>query len=395
MGSLSKIKASNFLSLKDVTVSLGPLNVLVGPNGAGKTNFLSAIKFLGDTARNDLIPAIETFGGFDSLRFRGSGENAPISLSVEAQFTKNASNAAPDEYTLTITQRRFRKARLIQRTEQFVFKRMRGRGRRITISGETVQIVRDKNNQEEQSLSLKETSAGLSTLRKLGRSADSEEIERLAILFETFRVFEVDVRAARQPSPQKEDNKLAHDARNLAAFLSWMHRAHRDAFESIVDDMKNILPGFKNIRLIPIGGASEGISIAIEEDHLSGTTPLTAASFGTIRSLALLAMLHDPEPPMLTCVEEIDHGLHPYALDRIVERLREATTKTQIIVATHSPALVNRMRPNELIVCERDKSDGSSIIPAISSDVVAKMEEESGLALGELWFSGSLGGTPE
>ncbi len=65
-----------------------------------------------------------------------------------------------------------------------------------------------------------------------------------------------------------------------------------------------------------------------------GTTPLASASFGTIRALALLAMLHDPDPPKLTCVEEVDHGLHPYALDRIVERLRDASTRTQVLAAT-------------------------------------------------------------
>lgn len=106
-------------------------------------------------------------------------------------------------------------------------------------------------------------------------------------------------------------------------------------------------------------------------------------------------MLHDPKPPKLSCVEEIDHGFHPYALDRIVERLRLASERTQILVATHSPALVNRLDSKELIVCERDINTGSSLIPAIDADLVREMEEESNLPLGELWFSGTLGGSCE
>lgn len=75
-----------------------------------------------------------------------------------------------------------------------------------------------------------------------------------------------------------------------------------------------------------------------------------------------------------------------------MERLREASLRTQFLIATHSPALADRLHPDELVVCER-RDDGSSAIPAISHkqirDIVTRSE---GLPLGELWFSGALGG---
>src|SRR5690606_8844873 len=121
-------------------------------------------------------------------------------------------------------------------------------------------------------------------------------------------------------------------------------------------------------------------------------TQLADASYGTIRLLGLLALLYDPDPPALTCVEEIDHGLHPQALELLVHRLREASERTQFLIATHSPALADRLKPEELIVCER-RDDGSSVIPAVSQDKVQEIIERSeGLPLGELWFSGALGG---
>lgn len=103
-------------------------------------------------------------------------------------------------------------------------------------------------------------------------------------------------------------------------------------------------------------------------------------------------MLHDPNPPRLTCLEEIDHGFHPHALDRVVERLREASERTQIIVATHSPALVNRLEPGELIIFERDPNTGATRIADLDPARARKMEQESGYRMGELWFSGILGG---
>lgn len=75
-----------------------------------------------------------------------------------------------------------------------------------------------------------------------------------------------------------------------------------------------------------------------------------------------------------------------------MQRLREAAERTQFIVATDSPALVNQLRPQEFVVCDRD-DDGASIIPALTVDEVqAIVEESGGQPLGELWFSGVLGG---
>ena len=157
--------------------------------------------------------------------------------------------------------------------------------------------------------------------------------------------------------------------------------------------MHAIAPSVKGVEFVNIGGVDDNaVALKIRERGLAGLTNMSEASFGTIRAMALLAMLHDPNPPKITCVEEIDHGLHPHALDRIVERLRSASQRTQLLVVTHSPALANRLKPKELIVCERDYESGASIIPAVESDMIALMAEESDLSLGELWFSGVLGG---
>jgi predicted ATPase len=138
------------------------------------------------------------------------------------------------------------------------------------------------------------------------------------------------------------------------------------------------------------------VVLNLVEAALPGSTKLQEASYGSIRALALLALLYDPSPPRLTCIEEIDHGLHPHILDRLVELLRQASSRTQFLIATHSPALVNRLTPDELIVCERGE-DAASRIPAIDPETVRAMERElqGEIGLGELWFSGALGGCPE
>ncbi|WP_081619293.1 AAA family ATPase [Thioalkalivibrio sp. ALE28] len=403
MRPLHSISAENFLSLNDVQVELRDLNVLVGPNAAGKTNLLKVIQFLGDTVRTDLLPAIESHGGFEALRFRGARSKSTsssnrIKIGIKAQVTTYASANAPDEYGLTFWQRRVRSAKsgdekqILARIENLQFKRTQGRGRRITVRGGKVTIDDGaRTDSDQQELGLASRSSGLSTLRRLGRNAGAIQVDELAKLFETFRVFEVDGWAARRPSRETTTSRLESDGSNVAAFLSWLSVAHPETFGLLKDDLSTIVPGIIDLELHPIGGSQEGVEIRIVEESLTGTTPLGAASFGTVRAIAILAMLHDPNPPLLTCVEEIDHGLHPHALDRIVERMRDAKERTQLIVVTHSPALVNRLDPSELIVCERNHL-GESVIPAIDPELVAEMSDSTELDLGELWFSGALGG---
>ncbi|HEX7690043.1 MAG TPA: AAA family ATPase [Burkholderiaceae bacterium] len=399
MRSLLSITAKNFLSLQDVEVELQELSVLVGPNGAGKSNLLKVIQFLGDTARYDLGPAIQEHGGYERLVFRSPSKEhrAPrITLGIKGRFTKNSSDIAPDEYTLSFSQRQGNAAAhnlvFSQRREEFIFKRKAGPGRRITIAGGKAEIQRATQQRQ---LALATTSSGLSTLPKLGRDEGGEQITMLADLLKNFRVFEVDAKKARRPAEfDRENSKLLDsDAGNLASFLRWLHDYESDVFELFVDDLRTIAPTVEDVRVVKIGGGSdEAVAVQLKERGLAGLTNMSEASFGTIRAMALLAMLHDPNPPRLTCVEEIDHGLHPHALDRIVERLRSASRRTQLLVVTHSPALANRLNPGELIVCERDLETGASRIPAISSINVARMAAVSNLSLGELWFSGALGG---
>lgn len=400
-GRLLELHVENFRSLRDVTIPLGPLTVLVGPNGVGKSNVLKVFDFLAAIIRTDLRPALEEQGGFDEVAFWG-GEKPPTSLQIhlKATWTTHASRTAPDEYSLTIRRRSSPKpdrpdSYTLSRQESFQFKRTGGRGRRITISGEEARVVDRRAGRESDSGSfgIQRLSSGLSTLPRLGRSDGGEEVTRVAERLSSFRVFDVDVAAARQPTRARSTlaASLEPHAENLAAFLVQLS-ADEERWGRLTEDARRLLPQLEAIEFEQVGGYADRLAVVLHERGLRRTTPLADASFGTVRLLGLLAMLYDPHPPALTCIEEIDHGLHPQALELIVERMREASERTQLIVATHSPALVDRLKPQEFIVCDRDDS-GASIIPALSVDEVEDIVAETGdQPLGELWFSGVLGG---
>ncbi|MFI7521362.1 AAA family ATPase [Micromonospora globbae] len=393
---LLRLKVSNFRSLRDVEVRLAPLNVLVGPNGAGKSNLLDVIAFLGDATRDDLEPALDRRGGFHRVQFRG-GLAPESSIGIEVETALSSREAATDTYALTFSSVRspVRGDRhLLRSTESFTFKDAAGPARHITIDGGKITFSRP--GAAESAVSIREGSLGLSLLPKLSPDDGGEQVEALADLFSTFRVFDVNVPAARRPSQEQMSERLSNDASNLASFLAYLAIEHRERFAALHRDARAFIPGLQSLEFTPIGGAGQGVVLNLVEAGLRGSTQLQEASYGSIRALALLALLYDPAPPRLTCIEEIDHGLHPHILDRLVELLRQASDRTQFLIATHSPALVNRLTPDELIVCERGE-DAASRIPAIDPETVRAMERElqGEIGLGELWFSGALGGCPE
>jgi len=395
---LIALEVENYRSLRRINLPLTSLNVLVGPNGAGKSNLLEVFRFLSDMINTDLEPALDVRGGFDQVVFHGGlRDPSTIRIGLRATWSTYSSATAPDQYDLRIERRKYKTRTSLSRRETFQFKRTQGRGRRISISGEGATIVGiDSNRQEspERTLGIRRLSSGLSTLPRLSPEEGGAEVAALAERLAAFRVFDMSVAMARRPSrfPRGTRETLEPDASNLSAFLLALREQDGELWDSLVDDAIEVLPQLDDIDFDYPSGAAREVVLVLHERGMRTATQLADASYGTIRLLGLLALLYDPDPPALTCVEEIDHGLHPQALELLVERLRQASENSQFLIATHSPAFADRLKPEELIVCER-RDDGSSAIPALSTSQMLEIVEASeNLPLGELWFSGALGG---
>lgn len=396
---LTELRVDNFRSLRKVRLPLGPVNVLVGPNGAGKTNVLEVFRLLADIVHVDLSRALDMRGGVDKLVFRG-GDRPPkfIQVEVKGRLTEEHNpKEGAEEYRLRV------ETDPLARKEEFDFSFSdTGSWREIIVTGGRAMSMDRKADGRfsaqrlpdvlTQTIGIQPLSSGLSTLPRLSDEFGGREVGAIADLLSNFRIFDVEVAKAFMPVAFGGDEPLRDDASNLAAFLLRLRDNHADIWERLEADAIEVLPQLEGIDFDYPSGAGRSVVVVLRERGLRWPTQLMDASYGTIRLLGLLAMLHDPQPPALTCVEEIDHGLHPQALEILVERVREASERTQFIIATHSPALADRLRPEELIVCERG-DEGESVIPVLSAGRIREIVRASeGMPLGELWFSGALGG---
>jgi predicted ATPase len=384
---ITSLQVSGFRSLEDVDVPLGPMTVLVGPNGSGKTNVLNVLRFLATTVRFDLEAALERWGGYDRVLRQSDPPARQVKIGVKGQITQHARPTSPDVYSLEVSLTR---ASRIRRSETFEFKRYRGPGRKITVSGAKFHISGDKTLTR--SLASQDAT-GLATLPRLGDDEGGEGIRTFAEFLSTIRVLEPNVEAARQPG-RLVPASISEDASNLSSALLHLKEQAPDRFEDLQHDVRQILPGLERIHFQALAGSAQGVVVQLVETGLNRRVDLADASFGTVRGLAILAALHDPDPPPMTAIEEIDHGLHPYALDILIDRMRATSARTQLLLTTHSPTLVNRLTADELIVCHRDARSGASVIPALAKEEMKAALDSTDLGLGELWFAGAIEGIP-
>jgi len=154
----------------------------------------------------------------------------------------------------------------------------------------------------------------------------------------------------RQPQPATlPTDVLLPDASNLGLLLNQIE--HSGAAKKFHELLKRFLPRFERVSTLTQGGT---IQFFLHEDDLQAPIPATRLSDGTIRFLAMNAVLLQPSPPPLVCIEEPELGLHPDALSIVADLLIDASQRTQLIVTTHSDALLSYLShdPESVLVCE-------------------------------------------
>jgi predicted ATPase len=132
------------------------------------------------------------------------------------------------------------------------------------------------------------------------------------------------------------------------------------------------------------------LRLMVKEDGLNSRTPATRLSDGTLRWLTLLIILLDPAPPPVICIDEPELGLHPDILPTLADLLREASTRTQLIVTTHSRSFLDAFTDTPEAVCICERVEGSTVIERLDSERVKVWLDK--YSLGRLWTSGEIGG---
>ena len=173
-------------------------------------------------------------------------------------------------------------------------------------------------------------------------------------------------------------------------------RQKHDRFERVVDELRRCVSEIDRISFYDLRGGLRAIQV--EQTGLPDPVPLSEVSDGTRIMLALLTLMNVENPPPVLLLEDIDHGLHPRLYEQLVDFLRTlaAQGRTQIIATTHNPYLIDEFRemPEAVVIVE--KQDGQSTLSNLDERLKTMLEpgEELEMPLGQVWFSGLVGGVP-
>jgi predicted ATPase len=192
---------------------------------------------------------------------------------------------------------------------------------------------------------------------------------------------------ARQPiSAGQPIERLEENASNLAQILARYQSDFRPTFDLINELMKKF---YEPIKSVEVRIVSTHLQVAILEEG-GFSTPAYRLSDGTLRWLALLAILLNPTPGPVTCIEEPELGLHPDMIPTLADLLRDASTRTQLILTTHSQSLVECFSDDPESVCVCEKIDGATRIRRLNREKLSSWLED--YSLGQLWAKGEIGG---
>ena len=379
----------NFLSFgpDNDGIDLRALNVFIGPNGSGKSNLIEAISFL-RSAPKDMGEVTRKGGGVSEWIWKGAqDQRAELSAAFEGSVGQS-SLPLVHEVAFGVAGGRF--DLLEEKIHDLAEPGGMGCGYYSTAFSDGGPVVARVTHEGEQEWETAPAKAGQSILSQLRDPVHFPEITWLADAYERIRIYR-EWSFGRNTvfrTPQAADmrnGKLEEDCSNLGLFLSRLRKTPK-VKATIVEHLKQLYEGLTDFDVVAEGGA---VQVFFTEGEFS--IPATRLSDGTLRYLCLVAILCDPEPPPLICIEEPELGLHPDILPAVADLLKAASRRTQIIVTTHSDILVDAMTdcPESVVVCE--KHEGKTEMTRLSSADLAVWLEK--YRLGQLWIKGQLGGT--
>lgn len=370
---------------------LGPLNILIGPNGSGKSNLIEAMELLRATP-TDFAAAIRDGGGATEWLWKGDKNQRSAEIDVNLTIPKHE----PLRYRLEFGVSSSRVEVFDESLEDskpkqgyaepfFYYRFQKGRpviNIRHQESGYSTtqrKLRRDDLAPDQSVLAQRKEPDLYPELTMVGRYLGA---------IHTFREWSFGRYASiRQPQPADLlENRLLPDSSNLALLLNQIEHKDGRRFNQL---LKRFFPRFERMSTLVSGGK---VQFYLHEAGFSSPVPATRLSDGTIRFVAILAILLLPDPPPLVCIDEPELGLHPDAVALIAELLIEASERMQLIVATHSDALVSELtsQPDAVIACERPGA--GTELRRLEPEKISHWLEE--YRLGDLWRMGELGANP-
>lgn len=419
---ITHLTVKNYKSLREVSIEPQQLSVLVGANASGKTNFADCIDFISEVYRHGLEVAVARKGGYENIalrKMRRSKRALSIDICVELTADdlqpyfyyrpRSASAVLQLRHTFNFVARGssiradFKVVKEFIGVQEFADNHSRDLFTAVRENGlikvEDSLNFEGENKQDEESWQRLEVD--LENLRALSRNetilSSSELIvgptRFFSMLLYTFsrvvggmRVYQINPNKSREfgvPIPNPEMDRYGA---NLPAVVDAMKKNRRE-WNAVMRAMRNILPA---LRSIDVGyTTARTLGLFFDEQGMGRPWSASEVSDGTVQTLALLVAIFDPDSPLVV-IEEPENSVHPWIIRHILEACREASKRKQVLLTTHSPIVMNAIRPEEVWVIWRVHGESHLESASTLDPSFLSMWEEGNIPTFEYIDSGAL-----
>ena len=384
---LKRVSIQNFKSLKDVTVDLQKVNLLIGPNNSGKTNFLKALEFM--NSLNEFSNEVNTDYIFKKVRSQ--------TLSIYCVFENDFPFGGDDYLHLQVLSRKKKKyldikEYLESREQELLLKRA-----------------------DTESLNI---SLGDLGINEPNTSGYRTQVNDTKYYFGNAIIYKPDPNKLVRASIVGTGARFVEaDASNLIAFFDYIRDDQPEIFARIKSGLKACVPEFSEINfqsvssdeeLIKQFGAGTFKRIGLTNSIQNVKYWADELSEGTLYFLALLCIINQPNPPKLLLLEEPEKGIHPRRIEEVINFILGLADEKdiQVIMTTHSPIVVDMLKdmPESVFIFDKDE-EGATYVKNLQTDIIEPETEESvrlGIepphylnGLGQAWKVGFIGGVPK
>jgi predicted ATPase len=327
---LTRVRLKNYKSIAECAVELLPLTFLVGPNGAGKSNFLDALRFVTDALRTSLDHALRERGGIKEVRRRSGGH--PTHFAIGLDFSLK-----PDTWGHYAFRVGARPSGGFEVQEEDCELR--------TCAGQPAFFFKVRNGKV--TSNIKVVPAASSDRLYLVNASGLPEFRPAYEAFSRMGFYSLNPARIRDLQPPDAGDLLARDGSNIASVLGQLASHDRAAKQRIEEYLSKVVPGVSGVDVKAIGPKE---TLEFRQQVAGSKDPwrflASNMSDGTLRAFGILVALfqaaNDSKLQVpLVGIEEPEVALHPAATGVLLDSLRDASRKTQVIVTSHSPDLLD------------------------------------------------------
>ena len=380
MNKITRAHIRGFRRLHDVDLEMRSLMVLIGANGVGKTTFLDVFALLSASAAGNLSKRMAELGGLDSIVTRNGTKE--LSLHVDMEVPGHQ----PLQYDLGLQVAGI--GHNISR--EALYQKRPVSGSPFKHIDSTLDNIRYFNPDNKKLLrpnwdhNPRETS--LAQVPKMFRQP--EELRNILSSASHYHTLDVTSNApVKVPQKMRPATLPGSNGEDLVSLLYYLREQHKDRFETIVDTLHVAFRGFDWLSFPPVAAGT--LTMLWKDRSFSEPIYIHELSEGTLRFLWLVTLLQSPGLPTVTMIDEPEVSLHPEQLSLLADLFREASRRTQLIVATHSDRLVRFLEPGEVVAMDIDEESGlTSATWADTLELESWLEEYS---MDEVWQMGRMG----